>query len=292
MASEDIIIPLIMVILILIFIIYIIVILIHSRWQRTASATQGNSPDRTSSDTAAVTLFQCLPQQCAVNLSTGLKRCATTAGEIITTNPAIEVCSDPFTCSNPVLPYALQSDGSTNNLGQCQSGIQCGCVRQPRCPQYVTSYFTRSNGDPYSDPLGQRITFPQVSGYIDLDSGEVVNSPPLSYTDPNISFCAAPVDWLPFATPGCNFVGTDTMTYQELQICMGAAKGCNNVTFNPCLQGTLAVITGDPGSINQLSVLNQEVACVAGQACNCGEIAIYDTNFGGVICRTLELPPT
>ena len=287
MASEDIVIPLMMVIILLIFIIYIIVILIRSGWQRTASATPGPSDARTSSDQAAVTLLECLPQQCAVNLATGLKRCGATPGEVVAVNPAVEVCSNPFTCSDPVLPYALQSDGSTNNLGQCQAGVECRCLRQPRCPQYVTSYFTRSNGDPYSDPLGQRITFPQISSYIDLNTGEVVNSPPLVYNDPNISFCAAPVDWLPFASPGCNFVGIETMTYQDLEICMGAATGCNNVSFNPCLQGTLAVITADPDAINQLTVLNQEVACVAGNACACGEVAIYDTNFGGIVCRTL-----
>jgi len=290
MASEDVVIPLIMVILIVVFLIYIVIILIHSNWQRTASATTGANTQRTSSDQAAVTLFQCLPQQCAVNLFTGVKRCSTTTDEIVTVNPDVEVCSDPFRCSNPLLPYAVQSDGSTDNLGQCQPGIQCGCLRNPRCPQYVTSYFTRSNGDPYSDPQGQRITFPQVSSYINSNNGQVVNSPPLSYSDPNTSFCAAPVDWLPFATPGCNFVGTSAMTYQDLEICMSAFNGCNGVTFNPCLQGTLAVITPDSGSINQITVLNQEVACVAAQACDCGEIAIYDTSFGGVVCKTLTLP--
>lgn len=287
MASEDIVIPLVMVIIILIFIVYIVVILIHSRWQTTASATSQPSDTRTSSDTGAITAIQCLPGQCAVNILTGLKRCGSGTGEIIAVNPAQEVCSNQFSCSNPLLPYAQQSDGSTNNLGLCQNGVACACLGRPRCPDYVTSYFTRSNGDPYSEPLGQRITFPQVGAYVENNTGVVINSPPLTYTDPNTSFCAAPIDWLPFATPGCGFVGSESMTYQDLELCMGAAKGCNNIVFNPCLQGTLAVITDDPDSINQVTVLRQEVACVAGKPCNCGETALYDTNVGGIICRTL-----
>jgi hypothetical protein len=287
MAAEDIIIPLVMIILILIFVLYMIVVLIHSGWARTASAKNSDNGDRVSNDNAAVTARQCLAGQCAVNLQTGLKRCPDPTTSTVTVNPAMEVCSDPYRCSNGVLPYAQQADGSTNNLGICPPGITCACLRQPRCPEYVTSYFTRSNGNPYDNLNGQRITFPQVSSYVNLNNGAVVNSPPLSFPDPNVSFCSAPIDWLPFATPGCNFVSTNNMTTQDLEICMGAASACNGVAFNACLQGTLAVISPNPDNINATTVLNQQVACVAGDPCPCGQIAIYDTNFGGIVCKTI-----
>jgi hypothetical protein len=58
---------------------------------------------------------------------------------------------------------------------------------------------------------------------------------------------------------------------------------------NACLQGTLAFLSENPDTLTQANIITTQLACVRGEPCPCGQVAIFDTNFGGIVCRNLPL---
>jgi hypothetical protein len=81
---------------------------------------------------------------------------------------------------------------------------------------------------------------------------------------------------------------SNSFTLQELLLCMGQPLGCSGLAGSPCLQGTLAALSSNPDLINAQSVLTAQFACVRGEPCPCGQVSIFDTNFGGIVCKTLS----
>ncbi len=263
----DILLPLVILIVIVIFLGVMLYILLNSNFQTTETAHS----------IALNGQLMCPIGQCATNILSGFKRCPTEQ-IAIPYNPAEEVCNDRYLCNNTITPYALNSDGSTNYFGQCEPNVECSCLRINQCPNYMLSIFTANGGNPYNPLTGQRIMFPQVTG-----------TPPIPYTI-GTTFCAAPLAWLPLSNPGCNFVTAangNSMTYDDLVLCMGLISGCSGPQLSPCLQGILAAITNDPDSLTQDNIVNAQYGCVRGSPCPCNQIAIFDTNYGDIICRSL-----
>lgn len=103
----------------------------------------------------APTVFRCNAGECAVNLTTGAKRCP--AGVI---DPSSEVCSIPSLCTSPEMPYAIQPDGSSDTMGKCSSN-QCPCSKTIKCIPGITSTFAfqdivvSQNNDTFFNPLIQ-----------------------------------------------------------------------------------------------------------------------------------------
>ena len=278
-STEEVVLVLISLIILIVFSGFIIYLLISSGFQ---TSSQDN---RTTLDNRGQTTFQCGISECSVNLQSGFKTCPE-PNQSITINPAESVCSSRFVCNNNILPFAVQSNGSTNINGICEPNVECSCLAVSQCPNYILSAFTVSNGNAFQNYSGQRITFPQISNYV--SGGEISDNPPIRFNNPATTFCNANLSMLPIATPGCNFVdNTKQMSYNDLVICMGGSKGCSGLNVNPCLQGTLALITDNIELVNRTNIQNYQYGCVRGEPCNCGNIAIYDTNFGNVICRDL-----
>lgn len=261
-----------------IFLIY----LLYSSSFSTKRVTNSNALNPTSQPELGV--LKCAKNLCATSIITGNKRCPP-EGLQIEYNAGFEVCNSKFACENRLTPYAGQSDGSSVLSGICQDGIECPCFSKITCANYITSVFTSSDGNIVNPLGGQRITFPQILATNISGNKVILNNPALN-------FCTVPISWLPISTPGCGFVTggfSNNMNYDELKICMGQVRGCNNSFNSPCLSGTLAVISSDPDSLNQQNVIFQQMGCVAGESCPCDSIAVYDTNFGGIICKTLPI---
>lgn len=279
-ASAGTVLPLIVLIVLVIFLGWMAYLLLSSGFQSTGPGK------RVETDRRADTIFRCLPGQCATNIVSGFKTCPE-GDEAIFVNPLEEVCNSRTLCDNPLTPFAVQSDGSTNFYGVCEGTVACPCVKTLQCPNYVLSAFTVSNGNAYANLSGQRLVFPQVSSYSDTSNSSsfgVNDLPPLKYNDLN-TFCSAPLSWLPLSSPGCNFVsGIESMTYNELLICMGQAIGCLGLAGSPCLQGVLAMLTDDPSSITRDSIKNAQFACVRGTTCPCGQLTVFDTELGATTC--------
>lgn len=283
---SDLVLPIVLLVVIGIFLLWMIVLLILSGFKGSSPDNPVTTDGRVNNPTVGV----CPPGECATNLLSGFKTCPADDGDTIGYNPTQEVCNAQFFCTNPTTPFAVQSDGSTNLNGVCETNTACQCVSTAQCASYITSAFTTRNGNPYADFSGQRISFPQISTYVD-NNGQVITTPPIQYSNPSTTFCMAPLSWLPFASPGCNFVAVDeanSMDYNDLLVCMGLVNSCNGALGNPCLSGTLAIITDDPAALNQTNVELAQLGCVNGTACECGSVAVYDTNFGGIVC--LQLP--
>jgi len=282
--TAEIVIPLVVLIVFIVFIGIMLYLLVGSGFEST------NMDNPVSSDNRSSFEIQCGIGQCATDLFSGFKTCPSNDVSL-TVNPSEAVCNSRFLCDNPLTPFALQSDGSTNINGICEENTECPCLRYSQCPQYILSAFTSNNGNPYESLNNQRITFPQISSYVSNTTGSSTSTPPIQYNNPATVFCFAPISWLPISSPGCNFISAangNSMDLNDVLLCQGMISGCSGITGSPCLQGILAIITNDPESITEQNLSSAQFGCVTGNPCPCGELAIFDTNFGGIICRQLS----
>lgn len=282
--TAEVILPIIILIVVIAFVGWMLYLLISSGFRSTSVS------DPVSSDNRTQTNITCATGQCGTNIQSGFKTCPA-ENVAITIDPAVSVCNSRFVCDNPLTPFAVNSDGSTNINGVCEPNVECPCLQISQCPNYVLSVFTTSNGNPYQQLNGQRITFPQQSTYVSTVGGGQTDTPPIQFSNPATTFCAASLAFLPLSNPGCNFVKApdgNSMTYSDLLLCMGLQKGCSGVQGSPCLQGTLAIISDDPDTLVTQNLQNYQFACVRGEPCPCGQVAIFDTNFGGIVCRQLS----
>lgn len=234
--------------------------------------------------------IQCEENQCATNIFTGEKTCPE-IGETIRAEAPFEVCNGRYLCNNNITPYALQTNGSTRRDGICQEGIECSCLRQPLCANYIETVFyplTNDNSLPLNE---QQITYNQRAR--DGSSERM---------KPNENeYCQIPVEWLNRSSPGCNFA--DMMNFNNTVQCMGLEGdeksfpfACNTLPENynrnleipitsPCLRGKIAVIGDD--NINRSNIMKYPFACISTDVdCKCGEIrAVIDgINTSEIVC--------
>ncbi len=240
-------------------------------------------PTTTVTTGSGAVLVNCPPGQCATNIYNGEKRCPAPTGTIVS-DAGIEVCNTADRCDNDTTPYALLSDGSTDPQGLCESGVHCRCMRYPNCPSYVVTLFKATDGNPYGSVPGTRTKFQQYSSSTNPNTGQSTTNTPLTYTDVSTTFCTVPLNWLPRSTPGCTF--SESVDLSMIKDCMGGQTGCNGSVYNPCLEGTLAFISNDSDAFVASSIDRTPLGCVAGQHCGCGDIAIYDTKLGSVVCKS------
>jgi hypothetical protein len=278
--TSDLLIPLLIVIIIIIFFALMIYLLVKSTRDAPGNILTGNQD-----------IIQCGISNCAVNLLTGFKRCPEPT-QSINANPRFEVCNQPFACDNPLTPFALQSDGSTNLQGICQNGIQCPCKRQMQCADYITSLFQAQGGNPYAPLPTQRIIFPQtnvfadpVQAIINPSAQTLSNQTPIINPDPATNFCTVPIDWLYNAVPGCPYIAKPAK--DSIAFCMGMPNNCNGVIANPCLVGTLAFIPQSANNFSTSQINTTPLGCVRGTPCACGQVAVWDKELGMIRCSTL-----
>jgi len=284
----DFIIPLIVVVLLVVFIIFIFSLLVSSNFQSTTPETPVITDNR------GVLTKECNLGECATNIFNGYKVCSDDDSIKVKYNPAYETCNIKNGCSSPLTPYAVRADGSTNITGLCEDNVACSCVKSPQCPSYILSAFTTINGSLLYSSLNQRLIFPQLNN--NTNNGIITSDNPIKLQNPVLQFCSAPLTLLQYASPGCISSSSTSPTGTDLINCMGMEKNCPGTIFagtqyksNPCLQGTLAVITNNPDTLRLSNVNTFLLGCVPGETCDCGKIAVYDTNFGAIQCMTI--PP-
>jgi len=232
--------------------------------------------------------FTCAPGQCVANRDSGEKICPNDTNAL-QYDPTIQYCSDPELCTDNQFPFALNSDGSTNVLGECPDGVNCRCTNFIQCPEYIASAFRTISGDPYTNLQASRSQFTQFQatsfGGTSVAGANIGDNPDLiSFGDPNSNFCTIPLVWLYRSNPGCNFITEDKTDFSSLEQCM-------NSGLEPCEQGNLALVSDNPGTAT-LELSSTPVACVKdttdilGNPLPCGnqQVAVYDTQYGGVVC--------
>jgi hypothetical protein len=285
----DIIIPLIVLVFLIIFFIFIISLLSYSNFQ----ATTPENP--VISDTRGSLTRECKIGECATNIINGYKICSDDENQPIRYNPTSEVCNKKYECNNTTTPYAIKADGSTTITGICEDKVACSCIKNPQCPNYILSAFTTINGSLLKSINNQRIIFPQANS--NTNNGIITTSNPIQLQNPVLQFCSAPLSYLQYASPGCNAIlakNDNSLSYQDLLDCMGMEKNCTGTVYetggykgSPCLQGTLAIITDNPDTLNQSQVNSFLLGCVPGETCPCGKVGVFNTNFGALQCLTI-----
>lgn len=203
--------------------------------------------------------FKCAPGQCITNLFSGEKICPQDANAVLTTDPATEVCNSRFTCENTLTPYAEQIDGSTDPLGNCPEGVECRCLRKPRCGNHILTSFSTLGGNPYLPLEGQLLTFKQNTSYVatvtDSNgnlSSTLIAAPPLELSNPKTDFCSVPVAWKPRLNP------------------------------RKCVRGVLAYLPDDPLNFD---FDNTSLGCVPrGTECPDGDIEVWDPRVNFQVC--------
>jgi len=198
-------------------------------------------------------VLTCPPGECLTNVYNGIKTCPPTNTETISGDYQVNVCNPPHGCTSPRTPYAVKPDQSTDLAGVCVSNDICRCTNRPQCAEYILSYFSYENGNPFlgvtefipfsTDPFaGQRVVFPSVTTGTDI-LGQIQREPPLQYNNPVSAFCAIPPAWLPRAVS--------------------------------CPRGTLAYLPLDPSAFDRGQLNITPLACVRGSACPPGTIAYW-----------------
>lgn len=242
------------------------------------SSTTNVSSTNTEAD---VNLFICPTNECAINLQTGRKRCPP-SNQSINYDPSSEGCSAATACTNSLLPYAVNNDGSINMSGICSSGMICSCQKVQQCPEYLLTGFSTQNGNSYISLTGQRINFSQFSI---LDPNTTVKDNSIVLSNNGSQFCAIPSSWIFYATPGCP-AKNGTPTLSDILACMNLPK---QGLGNPCLSGTLAFLPGVT-KFNSQNAISTPVGCVRGNSLMCrqDEFNVWDILRGEMICKSLE----
>lgn len=216
---------------------------------------------------------QCAVGQCPTNIYNGERRCSGDPTEIMLYDPAFEVCNSPYTCENSRTPYALQSDGSTNLNGVCETGNVCRCLTSQQCPSYSMVLFGMQNGSAYlTGTTGSRYTIGQTPA----NNPSSVGVEPVSYTNGNTQFCRINAYDTNRLTPGaCNF--TSIPTAQDMLDCTNR---------NPCITGALSYVTNaDPSKFVASRDINYyPLSCVPGVPCAQGLYPVWDPKVGQIAC--------
>ena len=202
----------------------------------------------------------CPPGYCPTNRFTGQKRCSKNTQESVEYDPILEICNPSNSCTPPnaaegsIIPYALQTDGSTNIDGICDKD-GCSCVNFLSTPSYIEVVFNSSGGALLNTDYKTKLSLlQQPSPYV----GEG-NNVPMIYNDPNSQFWNINPSYLPFVTPNpCAqyYIDDPTLTNQEILNCMN---------LNPCIVGAMAYLPNNAEAYQNFSsndVSDMQIGCV------------------------------
>ena len=240
-------------------------------------------------------LLACNPGECGTNMISGEKRCPLSNVDVVLIDPGSEVCNPKFRCTAFQTPYALKANGATNELGVCDAGTTCRCLKYPQCATHVASIFTTVNGTLYNESQDNRFTFVQVPSRKDAGVSSV------NYQSAGSNFCGIKASNLNRITGACSFTDED---YQNAKGTLKIVMDCINT--NPCIVGTMAFDSSNPNDllVNGVGldeVRNIPVTCVNKKPldtngvaypsgrCPDGYVPIYDQRSDDIRCAIVNL---
>lgn len=197
-------------------------------------------------------LIECVPGQCGTNIHNGEKRCPKFSSDTVLIDASYEVCNSRYTCDNNRTPFAVLSDGSTNNLGVCEPNTICRCLTTGRCGNHVSTLFQSMVPNPSGG-----ITFQQIPSVADIGTENV------TFSERNTNFCGVRTNRLNRLSPGsCTFSDLD---YNNGGIRPYIVTDCIN--SNPCIKGSMAFNTNTPDRFEKIGITDSDiknipVACI------------------------------
>jgi hypothetical protein len=240
-------------------------------------------------------LIACVAGQCGTNIYNGEKRCPANDEDVVLIDPSYEVCNSKYVCENSRTPFAVQSDGSTNNSGICEPDTICRCLSYATCSSQSTVLFNTVNGSLYSADPSSRFSLQQIAVNGDFGSSQV------TFESTSASFCSIKTNYLNRLSPGsCTFSDSD---YNNINGTVYVATACINT--NPCIKGVMAFNTSTPSQfeingvgLNEVrtfpvTCVNTHISCdtlgteCPDNQCPAGLVPYWDERWGLVRCATI-----
>jgi hypothetical protein len=237
----------------------------------------------------SIVYLTCNPSQCSVNIYNGQKRCPKNDTDVIIYDPSFENCTSRYTCDSSIVPYAVNSDGSTNDLGYCETNITCLCAANPQCPIGEVVLFNIVGNNIYAENnTDLDIIFNQVPVQ------NIGNNQPIVYNNPNQNLCSIPANYLNLISPGsCVFSNPNNISTDEIVSC---------ISSNPCVLGVMAfkpsnISTFNLSYNNNSAIYRTPVGCVLsgltpnGVSSKCtgiNQVPVWDASIGDVFCYTVN----
>lgn len=225
--------------------------------------------------------FECPTGECATVIVTGEKTCPEKDDEKVLYDPEFQVCNSRFTCESEQTPYALQPDGSTDDLGRCPEGTICRCLQKPQCSINTMSTFSLTNGSLFMrDDSSSRSLYVQRPISAQGNTGVPVN-----IETPGTEFCAIKAFHMDRLSPGaCQFQQVSNPTLQEISDCLN---------LNPCMVGVMGFVPEDSEKFvfNEDSIVSTPVTCLPGEltadgksVCGLNKVPVWDNRLFKLIC--------
>lgn len=232
----------------------------------------------------------CPPGYCPTNRFTGQKRCSKNTQKSLEYDPILEICNPSNSCTPPdaaqgnIIPYALQTDGSTNISGICDKD-GCSCVNFLSSPSYIEVMFNVNGGSLLNSNYETKLSLlQQPSPYV----GEG-NNVPIIYNNPNTQLFNINPSYLPYLSPNpCSefYLSDPTLTPTQILKCMNK---------NPCIVGRMAYLPQNSQSyqnFNEGDISTVQIGCVPNSVENAPDTTDnYNTcNPDGTIDNYLYAP--
>ena len=143
-------------------------------------------------------LGKCVAGFCALEKSTGLKRCPDGNYQLVY-NTELEVCTRKEFCDDDFLSYAVLNNGTTNKDGKCDPGVPCRCTFEKKCNTGIISPFEVVFGSNF-DPSQNNFSIDQFPNYDTQYGYEAIelSSPSTDFCDINPAFTSRLIN-------GCDF---------------------------------------------------------------------------------------
>lgn len=122
----------------------------------------------------------CNNNECITNILTGEKFCDS-KGDNIPLD--FYTCNPKNSCTSPLTPYALYDNKQGTISNTCPNNVECKCVSQRYCPDYISTFFQSVNVPVIGLPNDSRLG---VLNYLVMDTrsytplGTPSSTPPLS----------------------------------------------------------------------------------------------------------------
>lgn len=186
--------------------IFISIILYFSKYyynrKFSVKKQEGNNPM-----ISAGGLDQCTKGQCVIDIETGLKQCPQNPNIVMYYDDETQQCVEQNSCISN-LPYAMKSDGSVDEYGNCCppnntncTNKGCRCTSNVTCPVYNSSKFSIVNGSLFSIyGSGENYIFEQIP--INVTSNPSVSD---DTVDTSKEYCKINSTYSSSLVGGCSF---------------------------------------------------------------------------------------
>ena len=175
-----------------------------SNFEYSTYKSHKNVPEGIDTLTASINISQCPPGQCALDIKTGLKRCAENPTSKLTYNILEEICTRINFCDYKPIPYAVRSDGSaTSNVCETTPDgekVPCRCTNKKTCSSHQLSKFIII-GENIEQNSTKNFQVVQETG---IEQGEMGYSS-IEIDNPSIEFCQINPGFTDVMINGCIF---------------------------------------------------------------------------------------